>query len=92
MSRPIIIGNGTSTIPSPGSTKILNGVEAVPNEFPWQAFLYVTNKGGDAATCGGSLINNQWILTAAHCADVYIQVVVHLKMYKTIVEMLLHLS
>jgi len=37
---------------------IVGGDEAAPNSWPWMAYL-----GG----CGGALIDNQWIVTAAHC-------------------------
>jgi V8-like Glu-specific endopeptidase len=42
---------------------IVNGQEAVEHEFPWMAAL--TNRGRQF--CGGSLIDSEHILTAAHC-------------------------
>ncbi len=46
--------------------RIVGGTEAQPHEFPWQAWLLLTS-GNSQFACGGSLISNQWILTAAHC-------------------------
>ncbi|RMZ97905.1 transmembrane protease serine 2 [Brachionus plicatilis] len=44
--------------------RIIGGVEAVPNSWPWQAFLT------DGQTmCGASLLNEQWLITAAHCIN-----------------------
>ncbi|EFX82246.1 hypothetical protein DAPPUDRAFT_49162 [Daphnia pulex] len=50
------------------NNKIVGGEETAPNEFPWQALIVVeiVNNNEDKM-CGGSLINDQWILTAAHC-------------------------
>ncbi|XP_045156567.2 chymotrypsin B-like [Mercenaria mercenaria] len=42
---------------------IVGGREAIPNSWPWQ--VSIKKNGGH--WCGGSLINNQWVLTSAHC-------------------------
>lgn len=42
---------------------IVNGQRAVRGAWPWQVMLKVDG----SFYCGGSLINNRWILTAAHC-------------------------
>lgn len=42
--------------------KIVGGKEVIQNSIPWQ--VYITD---NAYSCGASLINNQWLLTAAHC-------------------------
>merc|ERR1712045_96668 len=42
---------------------IVNGEQAVANEFPWMAALMNLQR----QFCGGSLIDENHILTAAHC-------------------------
>ncbi|XP_061385410.1 transmembrane protease serine 9-like [Danaus plexippus] len=44
-------------------SRIVGGVETSVNEFPWVARLTYFNK----FYCGGMLINDRYILTAAHC-------------------------
>ncbi|XP_055366989.1 transmembrane protease serine 9-like [Betta splendens] len=47
----------------PLNTKIVGGQEASPGSWPWQVSLQYSGNH----FCGGSLINDQWVLTAAHC-------------------------
>ncbi|CAH1283068.1 unnamed protein product [Diabrotica balteata] len=49
------------------SFKIRNGQNADLNEFPWMALLRYRTKTGAEFKCGGTIINNRYILTAAHC-------------------------
>merc|ERR1719233_831297 len=47
------------------STRIVGGEETEVNEYPWQVGL--VDAGSSDVWCGGSLISNRWILTAASC-------------------------
>ncbi|XP_067643702.1 serine protease easter-like isoform X2 [Eurosta solidaginis] len=50
------------------SYRIFGGNEAGIDEYSWTALLVYTNNDDELAfTCGGSLINNYYVLTAAHC-------------------------
>ena len=46
--------------------RIVGGQESEVNEYPWQVALYNTPQLSYPA-CGGSLISDLWILSAAHC-------------------------
>ncbi|CAH1255088.1 PRSS2 [Branchiostoma lanceolatum] len=46
--------------------RIVGGSEATPGEFPWQVSLQVS--GIDFHFWGGTLLNSEWVLSAAHCA------------------------
>jgi len=54
---------GECGMPGP-SERIVGGTEATPHSYPWMAALFVDGKW----FCGGTLISDEWVLTAAHCA------------------------
>ena len=43
---------------------MIAGDDATVDEWPWQAWLQIDHMG---FTCGGSLIEREWVATAAHC-------------------------
>ena len=47
--------------------RIIGGQEVMGNEFPWQVAL--VKKGLYKPFCGGSLISDKHVLTAAHCTQ-----------------------
>ena len=47
-------------------SKIVNGFAASPSQFPHQALVFIDTLQG-TFQCGGSLISNIWVLSAAHC-------------------------
>lgn len=58
--------NPMNKMPSGG--RIVGGNEADQGQFPFQAALFIEAEGG-TYFCGGSLLNNDYIMTAAHCVD-----------------------
>ena len=43
----------------------MGGKEATPHSWPWQASLRYNGRH----ICGASLLNQNWVLSAAHCVD-----------------------
>ncbi|KAJ3649456.1 hypothetical protein Zmor_021197 [Zophobas morio] len=46
--------------------RIINGDPASEGQFPWQVGLYISGENS-LMFCGGSIISEEWILTAGHC-------------------------
>lgn len=51
------------------SSRIIGGEEAEDGEYPWAVALVSSGSSNafNGQFCGGALIGNQWVLTAAHC-------------------------
>ena len=56
---------GSCGVSQVAQSRIVGGSSATRGAWPWQVALYRRN----VFTCGGSLINPEWIVTAAHCVE-----------------------
>merc|ERR1712198_573176 len=76
-----LVNNKTCGRPSNSKSKIVGGEDATIEEFPWLALLAVMTKASNGKMefrdanppyqCGGSLIADEWVLTAGHCIVEY---------------------
>ncbi|KAK3914770.1 Coagulation factor IX, partial [Frankliniella fusca] len=59
LMSPTMCGVGSHKV----STRIIGGSDTSASEFPWHVGLYVD----DQYNCGGSLLSERIVITAAHC-------------------------
>ncbi|KAM4874510.1 trypsin-5-like isoform 2-T2 [Thomomys bottae] len=65
----LVLVGAAAAIPLDDDDKIVGGYTCAKNSLPYQVSL---NTGSHL--CGGSLINDQWVVSAAHCYNTRIQV------------------
>ncbi|XP_062046028.1 chymotrypsin-like elastase family member 3B [Lepus europaeus] len=49
------------------SIRVVNGTDADPHSWPWQAMVLYEQDGALYFICGGTLIDPDWVMTAGHC-------------------------
>jgi len=71
LAAAIAVALPASPAQAAADPRIVGGEDASITEAPWQVALLVDNDRTlrNRAFCGGSIIDPQWILTAAHCVD-----------------------
>jgi len=57
--------------------RIIGGEEAVDGEFPWQVSIRHFLGLGASHFCGGTIIDNDWVLTAAQCCQNQVALTMH---------------
>jgi secreted trypsin-like serine protease len=63
--NPLNCGKRLREIDSTVAEKIVGGSDAILGDWGWQVSMNYSGR----FICGGSLINSQWILTAARCVS-----------------------
>jgi uncharacterized repeat protein (TIGR01451 family) len=69
----LVVTLTVSVLAAPDQPDIIGGEKALPGAWPWQAALIHSDATNlyDGQYCGAVLVDEFWVLTAAHCVDNY---------------------
>jgi secreted trypsin-like serine protease len=75
----VVVATGLGALPDCGKTpippdesRIVGGKIAIAYSWPWQVEMCMDYGWGSCdLRCGGTIIDEQWIMSAAHCVDGY---------------------
>ncbi|XP_044186841.1 tryptase-2-like [Thunnus albacares] len=66
----VLIHNTGGLFGAEVKSSIVGGRDAVKDRWPWMVHINITaSDGHDKWRCGGSILSDQWVLTAASCWD-----------------------
>jgi len=69
VSEPLQRARAYAANPKRPPRKVIGGAPAKLGDDPWQVALIDGRYSGIKAFCGGSILAEQWVVTAAHCVD-----------------------
>jgi secreted trypsin-like serine protease len=61
------LGLSSLSLDAYSATRIVGGDKIDISDAPWQVYLDIPDGNGGYSTCGGTILEEKWILTAAHC-------------------------
>ncbi|XP_076982627.1 cathepsin G [Tamandua tetradactyla] len=72
--QPLLLPLAFLLLPRTRAGKIIGGREARPHSHPYMAYLQIRSPGG-SSFCGGFLVREDFVMTAAHCLGSNINVI-----------------
>ncbi|KAM9346715.1 tryptase-2-like [Symphorus nematophorus] len=63
----VLIYNAEGLLGAEVRSSIVGGHDAPLNKWPWMVHVNVSSDGGKKWRCGGTIIGDEWVLTAASC-------------------------
>ncbi|XP_029491187.2 tryptase-2-like [Oncorhynchus nerka] len=68
LSVILLVQDAAESFVPQARSSIAGGKDAQKGSWPWIVYLLITDDTG-FFSCGGSLLTEEWVLTAAHCVD-----------------------